>query len=159
MIFREQDADLLNRIANHPLVLPFFDLGLSGSLDFTACAKDPDAYVILSNGSDAAALFEWSAPSVWEGHTLFAPTCNGARAVATGKAMCAWMFENGANMLWGQTPTTPTIMRRVRWFNRRIGFKSAGIGFHPVSGEVERFVMRRANGSPIGGGGGDFGSR
>lgn len=136
---RASDAVLLNRIANHPAVRPYFDLGGAGVLDFSACVSSPD-YRILTNGRDAAAIFEWSAPAVWEGHTLFLPSCRGRRAVETGKAFCAWMFADGASMLWGQTPS---ILRHVRWFNRRVGFEPAGIGLHPVSGEVERFVMRK----------------
>lgn len=144
MIRRETDEELINRIANDPAILPHFDLGRTGALDFLPCILSPDDYIVLSNGEDAAAMFEWSAPGVWEGHTMFLPSCRGRRAVKTGKAMLAWMFENGAEMIWGQTPT---ILRHVRWFNRQIGFSLAGIGFHHVSGEVERFVMRKPDGS------------
>jgi hypothetical protein len=139
MIRRETGATLVNRIANHPAVLPYFDLGKRDALDFTPCIES-DEYRILSNGGDAVAIFEWSAPGVWEGHTMFLPTCRGRSAVEAGKALCGWMFDHGATMLWGQTPS---ILRHVRWFNHRIGFEPAGIGLHPVHGEVERFVMRK----------------
>ncbi|NYD88747.1 hypothetical protein [Sphingomonas melonis] len=146
MIRRETDAGLINRIANDSAILPHFDLGRTGALDFTPCLMAPDDYIVLSNGKDAAAMFEWSAPNVWEGHTMFLPSCRGRRAVETGKAMMAWMFEHGAEIIWGQTPT---IYRHVRWFNRQVGFSLAGIGFHHVSGEVERFVMRNPDGRTI----------
>lgn len=143
MIRRETDADLINAIANHPDVLPYFDLSQSGALDFSECLTRPEDYVILSNGIDAVGIFEWSAPGVWQGHTMFHPDCRGKRAIAAGKAICAAMFEHGADMLWGQTPY---YYRHVRWFNRQIGFAPAGIGFHHVSGEVEYFVMRKPDG-------------
>jgi hypothetical protein len=139
VITRISDAAAINRIANHPAVLPYFDLGKRGALDFAPCVASDD-YRVLMCGTDAAALFEWSAPGVWEGHTMFLPTCRGRRAVEAGKALCGWMFDHGADMLWGNTPS---IHRHIGWFNRRIGFEPAGIGLHPVLGEVERFVMRK----------------
>lgn len=140
MIQRETDADLLNRIANDPAILPHFDLGRTGALDFTPCVLTPDDYIILSNGSDACALFEWSAPNVWEGHTMFLPSCRGKRAVETGKAMMAWMFDHGADMIFGQTPLH---LRHVRWFNRAIGFEHHRMADHPVIGHVETVVLRK----------------
>lgn len=138
MIALATDAVLANRIANHPAVRPYLALH-GGALDFSPCIGSPD-HRVLTNGRDAAAVFEWSAPGVWEGHTLFLPTCRGRRAVETGKAFCAWMFADGADILWGNTTS---ILRHVRWFNRRLGFEPAGIGLHHTLGEVERFVMRK----------------
>lgn len=143
MIRRETDATLVNALVNHPAVLPAFDLTGAGSLDFTACVTSDD-YRVLSSGPQCVGFFEWSAPNVWECHTMFHPDVRGAEAIAAAKAMCTWMFADGATMLWGQTPT---IMRPARWFNRKVGFVPAGIGFHHVCGEVERFVLRKTDGS------------
>lgn len=142
MILRETDAVLVNKIANHPSVLPHFDLGKTGALDFSECIANPADYAIVSNGVDALGVFEWCAPGVWQTHTMFLPSCRGRRAVEEGKAICEWMFANLADMLWGQTPL---LLRHVRWFNRQVGFERAGIGFHHVSGEVEYFVLRKSD--------------
>lgn len=144
MTRREMDAALINRIANHPEVLPYFDLAKTGALDFSECFTQPDQYVILSDGDACCCILEWSAPRIWQAHTLFLPEARGRRAVRAAKAMCDWMFGDGASMLWGQTPT---ILRHVRCFNRLVGFETAGIGFHHVSGEVEYFVLRKSDGS------------
>jgi hypothetical protein len=154
MIRRETDAALINRIANHPKVLPLFDLAKTGALDFAECVERPDDYVILSDGALCCAIFEWSAPRVWQGHTLFHPNAATRYAVTTGRAICVRMLSDGADMLWGMTPS---ILRHVRWFNRQLGFSSAGIGFHHVSGEVEYFTMRKSNGCTPHCGGRDIG--
>jgi hypothetical protein len=153
VIRRETDAALINSIANHPQVLPFFDLGRTGELDFTECVERPDDYVILTDGEACASIWEWSAPGVWQGHSLFLPEVRGRAAVSAGRAMGAWMLEHVAAMLWG---STPTILRHALWFNRAIGFQPAGIGFHHLSGEVQHFVMRKSNGCSSGCSGGHF---
>ncbi len=139
VIRRTSDPTLINRIANHPAVLPYFDLGRLGYLDFSEVVASED-YRVLECGTDAVMIFEWCAPAVWEAHIMFLPTCRGRCAVAVARAMCAWMLEADADMLWNNAPS---IHRHVGWFNRRVGFEPAGIGLHPVLGEVERFVMRK----------------
>ena len=155
MIRRETDARLINTIANHPSVLPYFDLAKTGALDFSECLERPADYAVVSNGIDALGIFEWSAPGVWQGHTMFLPSCRGRRAAQEGRAICEWALDNLGDMLWGQTPL---LLRHVRWFNRQLGFERAGIGFHHVSGEVEFFVMRKSNGRTSDCSRGDLGS-
>lgn len=155
MVRRETNAAIVNALANHPDILPAFDLSGVGALDFGPCVASDD-YRILSFGPNCVGFFEWSAPGVWECHTMFHPDVRGAQAIDAARQMCAWMFAEGASMLWGQTPT---IMRPARWFNRKVGFKSAGIGFHHVCGEVERFVLRNTDGSAPRSSGRHLGSR
>lgn len=143
MIRRETDATLVNRIANHPSVLPHFDLAGTGALDFAECVAASDQYVVLSDGAACCCLLEWSAPGVWQAHTMMLPGVRGRDAIEAAKAMSAWMFDYGATMLWGQTPT---ILRHVLLFNRKVGFEPAGIGHHHVCGEVQYFVMRNPDG-------------
>ena len=92
VIRRETDASLINAHANGPDVAPFVNYGV-GAMDF-APALAPDANVIfLSNGRDAVAAFERTAPRRWQSHTLFGPTCRGRAAIDTGRAMVAWMLD------------------------------------------------------------------
>lgn len=155
MIRRETNARLVNAIANHPAVLPYFDIAKTGALDFSELFERPAEYAVVSNGVDAVGLFEWSAPGVWQGHTMFLPSCRGQRAITDGRAICRWALDNLGGMIWGQTPL---LLRHVRWFNRQLGFERAGIGFHHVSGEVEFFVMRKSNGRTSDCSRGDLGS-
>jgi hypothetical protein len=143
MIRRETDAAVINRIVNHPDVLPHFDLARRGRLDFGPCIDQPDSYVVLTDGEACGALFEWSAPEVWQCHTMFLPEVRGSQAIAAAKQMAAYMLREHAVMLWGETPS---IHRAALCFNRRVGFQCAGIGFHDVLGEVQRFVLRKQDG-------------
>lgn len=130
------DAAAHNRIANHPEVRPSF-AWFEGEVTFDDQAADVDNYVFLLDG-DAAAIFEWSAPRVWQVHTLALPDVRGAAALASGRRMIAWMrAEMGARTLWGMTPIAN---RAARMFNRLIGAKSAGFREHHVTGPCELFV-------------------
>lgn len=150
---RDFDATVHNRIANHPAILPHFTMAdpfNPSRVDFSECAERPDHYVLLHNGrgegdlrADAAMLFDWSAPDVWEMHTMFLPSCRGRRALDTAQDFGRIMFEEvGAFRLWGQTPVNN---RAARWFNRQLGGRSAGSTFHHVFGLSELFVCDRAD--------------
>lgn len=122
MIVRATDAKLHNLIANHPEVKP--TLGYNeGYTDFTPLFDHPDQCILLSDGIGAAAIFEWSAPYTWQSHTMFLPESRGREGIEAAKAMCGWMFDNGARMLWGMTPFDN---RPAQMFNRLIGAMPAG---------------------------------
>lgn len=130
------DAAEHNRIANLPDVRPSF-AWVEGEVSFDAEIADTDHYVFLIEGG-AAAIFEWSAPGVWQVHTLASPECRGKAAIDAGLRMIAWMQEQeGARMLWGMTPLGNSA---ARMFNRLIGAKSAGLREHHVCGETELFT-------------------
>lgn len=136
-IRRERDAALINRVANLTTVRPA--IAYHGQqLDWSAAfpAKDTGV-VVLSNGNDACAVFARTADRVWQGHTIFAPTCRGRRAIETGKAIIAWMRPH-ADRIWGATPIQN---RAARWFNRQIGGRSAGFDQYDTEGAVEIFVF------------------
>ena len=65
------DAAQHNYIANHPAVKPTLGYN-AGYTDFTPLLADPDNYVLLADG-DVAAVFECSAPRVWQAHTMPEP--------------------------------------------------------------------------------------
>lgn len=151
MIHRTFDPALHNRIANDPVVRATFGVHLTNPapIMFDELAARPEEFILLTNGTDACALFESFGPSVWQGHSLFAPSHRGRAAIETGKAMMAWMFANtSARMITGATPIN---LKAARWFNRRIGFTSDGV--HRFNGmwgsyDCEWFRMERATGSP-----------
>lgn len=133
MIFRTFDATTHNRIANIQEVRATIGghVGQEGAVDFSDCAARPDDFILLSNGSDAASIYERRGPSVLEGHSLFAPSCRGREAIGVGRQMVDWIFrETDVLILIGATPVK---LRSARWFNRQIGMSSDGI--HTVSNQ------------------------
>lgn len=130
------DASAHNRIANHPAVRPSFPW-VEGEVSFDAEVTDTQHYCFLLDG-EAAAMFEWSAPGVWQVHSLASPDCRGKHALDAGRRMIGWMRDHeGATMFWGQTPVGN---RAARMFNRLIGAKSAGMREHHICGLCELFV-------------------
>ena len=137
---RTFDPTVLNRIANHPEVKPYFGHE-EGEIFFDECASLPDDYVLLDNGKDAGAIFEWTGPGIWQGHYLSLPVCRGRAALAEFSRMIDWMFEHeGARLIWGQTPEAN---RAARWVNRQLGMVSQGFRVHHASGLCELFVVER----------------
>lgn len=135
------DASVHNAIANHPSVRPSFPW-VEGEVSFDEEVRLTDAYVFLVNEDrDAAAIFEWSAPRVYQVHSMSLPSCRGKAVIEVGKRMIAWMqAEMGARMIWGQTPVDN---RAARMFNRLMGARSEGMRGHHVTGECELFVWGR----------------
>ena len=119
-IFPTHDPDLVNRIANSEAVRPYIRPD-GGVMDWAPLVTRPiteTGVVVLTDGVDALAAFEITAPGVYQSHTLFGQACRGRKAIDTAKAMVAWMFNHGASIVWG---TTPRENRAARWFNRQIG--------------------------------------
>lgn len=137
MIRKSPNADLHNYILNHPEISGHFG---PRDKDLSPLLNEPGAYVLLDNGEDAACVFEWSAPRIWQAHTYFLPSARGKKGIEAGKAFIRLMFDDGARLLWGQTPTAN---RQARMFNRLIGAVSDGFDVHPYSGEIEYFVVER----------------
>jgi hypothetical protein len=123
VIRRHFDAELHNRIANHAEVRPTFGYHV-GPTDLSPVFAEPDNYVLLSDGDGAASIYEWSAPDVWQGHSIFMPESRGKYGVAAAKAMLRYMFdEMGAVMVWGLTPLEH---RAAHVFNRAVGMVRGG---------------------------------
>ena len=144
MIVRHTEPSLHNFIGNQAGVYGCIapDPYSGEPLDFTECADAPNEYVLLSNGSDAASIFEWFGPGIYEGHTMFLPSCRGKEALQNGRAMVDFMFEElDAVMLWGQTPTH---LPAARWFNRKLGFQLVGEKVHYMMGPSQLFRMDKA---------------
>lgn len=150
MIFRTFDARLINRIANMPSVHKTAAFHMRDqALDFTEHAKRPDDYIILSNGSTAAMLFEVKAPVVLDGHLCFSPQIRRQEAISVGREMIDWLFCNTpALIITGAIPVDNEFMA-ARWFTRNVlRFKSDGIrtiiGVHWTH-EFEHFHRLRSD--------------
>ena len=122
-------------IARAPYDVPILERAY---VDF---APAVDACILLSNGTDALAAFEETAPREWQMHSFFLPSCRGRKAIDTAKEMLAWMIPARADRVWGGTPLTN---KAARWFNRQIGGASIGFDEFEVEGPVEIFEMRAA---------------
>lgn len=112
-IRRETDAILANRISNDPSV--FGNVSYDGRVvDWTPVV---DQFVILSNGDDAIQVYEQHSRHVWEVMTAFLPSCRGARALETARAMKAWMLPY-VDVVFGSVPDS---LPAARWFYRQLG--------------------------------------
>ena len=135
---RLENASLLNAIANQPDVRSMIFVGLRHSeepLEFDQVADDPNNYVLEDHGF--CAIFQWSAPGIYECHLISLKVARGKHAMEAGHAMLAYMKERGASMVWGR----PSVYNRAAiCYIRRMGLLSKGLGSHPVVGEVEYFV-------------------
>ncbi|WP_343518092.1 hypothetical protein [Sphingomonas sp.] len=105
MIRRETDAELVNRIANHPSVWPH--VARHGQpLDFSAAfPATQSGAVVLTNGEDAAMVFEQTADRVWQVCTMFQDTCRKERAREVGAAMRDYMAPY-ADLIFGKVPNS-----------------------------------------------------
>lgn len=132
---RTFDAELVNAIANAPGVPELFSVE---AFDFTDALRNEETLFLLHDG--ALAIFEWSAPRVYQAHLIFGPYCRGRRALSAAAAIRDFMFEHHADMLWGQPPLArPQSCKLVRM----LGFQHAGYGFHPIVGKTERLTCHR----------------
>ena len=139
MIRRETDAALLNQIANDQTVQNLMFLGMvypNQELDFSDAVETPKN-IALTDDAGFAAIFQWSAPRVYECHIMGTKSARGANAMQSGREMLAYMKNEGARLVWGR----PSIYNRAAiCFIRRMGLKSEGKGSDPFVGEVEYFV-------------------
>jgi hypothetical protein len=124
MIRRETDAELINRISNMEGVLS--NVSYDGRIiDWSPAV---DTCVILSNGEDAAQVYEQKARRVWEVMTIFGPSCRGKRALETANAMKEWMLPH-LDVAFGSVPNR---LRAATWFYRQLGGRPVDIVETPL---------------------------
>ena len=141
MIQRCHDTQFMNSIANQRAVRPFVDYrGSDSPMDFAPLAErcTKTGIVSISNGEDAFALFVMTGETEYQVHTFFGESCRGRKAIETGREMVEWLFERGAERIWGATPLTN---RQARWFNRQVGGRAIGRDEYEVEGDVEIFEI------------------
>lgn len=141
IVSRCYDAVAINRVCNHPEVLPGLALGAE-SVDVTRLVSDERNIAYL--GEFGGALFHRTGPGVYAAHDFFLPEGRGAWALAASRFMLADMLSDASTrLIWAETPVEN---RGCRMFNRWLGFVSEGVaraipfgGSEPI--EVETFVM------------------
>lgn len=134
LVQRERDAERINRISNSAAVRPFVCYR-DGPMDW---AQVVAGCIVVSCGDDAVAVFEETAPRVFQTHTIFGASCRGAQAIAAARAILDWMIPAHADAIWGATPVRN---RAARWFNRRLGAVSIGFDEYEAEGPVELFAL------------------
>lgn len=132
MIRRCLDAGTVNDLLNDPAIRP--TIGGDGPLDAATLLADERNICLLDDGGGA--LFRWTGPRVFEGHSFF--RARGREAISLGRALLAAMRDQ-ADLVWGLTPEE---LKHVRWFNRKLGFRSLGMMQTPDLGACELFEMR-----------------
>lgn len=105
MVQREVDSTLINKIANHPSVWPFIASVHGGKpADFSHAFPMVESNgVILTNGEDAAMVFERTGERAWQVCTMFQDTCRGAKARKAGAEMREYMAPY-ADVIFGLVP-------------------------------------------------------
>ena len=119
---RTRDADLVNRIANHPAVRPHIGASGQGEIDFTAVvADDANVCVELEHG---VMLFVPKGPGVYELHTLITPEGRGSAVLPAAHKAFGFMFSNGCEVL---LTFAPASNRPAALMARRAGFKATSV--------------------------------
>ncbi len=96
---RSSDALALNELANDPAIRPFIGGDLAQPLDLTAAVENPLTIVLM--GEHGGFLMAWSAPGVFEVHTMILPEGRGEWAAEAAILARDSMFDiYEANMLW-----------------------------------------------------------
>lgn len=111
---------LIHAMLLHPQVAP----NMTWSYPELERNLSDDRHIVLLDGMSAA-LFEWSAPGVYEGHMIFLPPVRGRLAIERGRAFLREMAGNyGARMIWGRVLVRN---RAARWISRQMGLVSHGV--------------------------------
>jgi hypothetical protein len=121
LVRRTFDAERINTLANDPAVRPFVGGDGESRIDLTEAVANRDN--VFLDGEHGAFALSWSAPGVYEVHTLILPEGRGQWAAEFASEMLAYMTREGATMLWTRVPK---LMPHVGFFARRAGMREAG---------------------------------
>lgn len=142
-LLRTFDARLINGIVNRnpDIAKAILHDPATGNFDASAAVGAFRSIILMDNRADAAAMFEWSSPTIWQAHTVFDHTHRGKLAIQTAKTMIREMFTVWqAEEIWGATPVDN---RAAHFFNRKIGAQYVGQDEHHTSGTVLNFRIKR----------------
>ena len=121
MLARTYDAELVNRVANHPAVRPFIGAPDDGDLDFTDAVARPEHWFLF--GDHGGFLLQWSAPRVREVHTMILPQGRGMWGAQIRKEGIQYARDRGTRTLWTKIPPEASHVER---FARQGGMKPTG---------------------------------
>lgn len=113
VVRREKSVELVNRIANHPSVWKV--VARHGQpIDWSPALN---GCIILTNGEDAAQVYERTDERDWQVVTMFCDTCRGKRALETAREMREYMLP-WADLVFGSIPDN---LPHAKWFYRQLG--------------------------------------
>ncbi len=116
MIRKETDPSLINRLSNDEAVKATLP-NLGGEIDWSPAFAPGADCVVLSNGEDAAQVYERTAERDWQVVTIFAPTCRGKRALEAAMDMRDYMLPH-VDLVFGPVPDR---LPQAKWFYRKLG--------------------------------------
>ncbi len=118
MIYRSFDTDWADFLANHDAIRPHVGMPELGRLELAGLIED-ERNVFLE--WDAGGFFyHWTAPKVWEVHTMILPEGRGPLALFAARASLEWMGNHGAEKVWTRVKAED---RHTRLFTRAAGMK------------------------------------
>lgn len=114
---RMYTADVHNHVVNDLSVQPYFG-HTEGPVDVSSLLLEPDNYILVASDEDAVAFFEFSAPGIYAVHYAMLASCRGRDAIDAARGMAQYMFDHGADAIWGQTPVSN---KAANWLNSHLG--------------------------------------
>lgn len=142
---RTRDAAFHNEIANHPDVIRYLEWNPdNGLMTFDHLANDDRFYLmhLPLDGPELpglALVFEWSAPGVFQVHTMSHPDRRHNVLWEAKFLIHEILMMTGASRVWGQTAMHNIAARK---FNLKIA-RVLGYGEHHISGPCEYFGGQR----------------
>ena len=135
---RVYDPVKLNRIVNHPDILPYVAPGYE-EYDLADFILDREN-IVLRVGP-AFSLFECRVDGEFEGHFLFPPEWRGKRALSAAKKMLQEMFTTyDVSTINGHVPRGH---RAARVLTRALGFQPVGASRNNADQDCVHYVLRR----------------
>lgn len=146
MVRREIEPSLINKISNESSVFSTLAAryGVGEAIDWSPVfPMRQTGCVVLSNGEDAAQVYELKADRVWEVCTVFADTCRGKRALQIGREMRDWM-EPHSDLIFGSIPDSLPQAKQfyARLGGERVPYVDAGNDRYIANDGEELFAWR-----------------
>ncbi len=137
LVSRTFDPEPINKICNHPDVLPWVTLGTGKQLDCTGLVENDANWCFIGDGM--VFIARWVSAGTYEVHTMAIPASRGRKAVRGALQAIDEIFNNGAALLFGWTPVDNLAANA---FNRLVGFKKR---FTAKVEQVPRMTAQRMN--------------
>ncbi len=132
------DAEFLNRVVNHPNVLPYVNLGVQGPLDITPLVMD-EKNLFLANEYGGFLLID-QGDRVFEIHTQFLPEGRGRMALEAAREAMGYVFtETDCQMLM---TFCPVDNRPSAFLARATGMSKVGKAY-PLGKESDMYVITK----------------
>jgi hypothetical protein len=118
LITRSYDALGLNKVLNHPSVLPWVSIPGINHLDLTPVIEDHRNHLL--KGTDGFFLATYEEPGMYEIHTQFYPWAKAKQTIIEGAEALKYAAKAGMKVLVTRVPQNN---KAADWYARRQGFK------------------------------------